>query len=720
MTAVPVRSDLMALDADGLAALTNRGLVKRAAREVDREPPQISGGPGATVIAEFGDGVRAELPVGGLERGACSCGAITVCRHLLGLVLAYQKAAAGPVPGDAPPGARVDAPPDGSPDEARRESPGTRPDAPPDTSPGSSPGAVTGTPSGIPSGISPGPTTAAGAGDGGARADVGWSPGAFSDAELVARIGTRLVEAARRAERAGYTARVRRGAAPVVELASATVRFLVPHDLGYVHTDARAGVRDDVIALAVWAFRAADAADATSAECLVDVGGARGGKADQGSGLEAVVDFAAEVLRAGVVHAGEGLAAAAAGHVSRLERAGLRWPLDAAAELADQLAAYRERSARYSPAATADLISELFARHRAAEAGARSRVLGSEEAAETPLRRVRLDGLGARVTAVDDQRRVEIFHLQAATGVVLVSQRTWTSDDDGPALARRRLGGASIGALAGGILVTESAVRSASRVVRLTTSRVSKSTVTIGTGAWDTLPPHLLIRDYARLAADLGRLPPRPVRARVRADLVRILAVAEVRGVHYSPGAQRLTVDIRDTEGVTATVTATHAAVAPARLDAIAAAFSGHHGTPRFVAGSVHRGGGGLLIDPYAIAAGGRVIVPDLTAPPTGSGGGGRTTVGPGPGPGDGPLGAAVAEAREVLADLAHSGLAHLSPSTAVRLGEARQAVARVGLHRIAAALDELTGRLGPDPGAAATTAWVDAYLRVGVAAELL
>ncbi|GGN89245.1 hypothetical protein GCM10010112_73570 [Actinoplanes lobatus] len=654
---LPVRADLRALDADALAALANRGLVKRAAREAEREPPALSAGEGATVVAEFADGVRAELPEGGLEQGRCTCGAAGACRHLLGLIFAYQAA----LPQTAP-----------SEDEPPAEA-------------------------------------------------AAWSPGGFTDEDLATRIGSRLVETARRTHRNGYTARIRRGAVPVAELPAATVRFLVPGDLGYVHTDARAGVRDDVIALAVWAFRAADEQYPDAGECSVDVGGAPGA-AVTGSGLEPVTEFAAEVLRAGAVHAGPGLVAAAAGHQVTLDRAGLRWPLGATAELAEQLTAYRDRSARYAPERLADLIAELFARHRAVSAdsgaGHRARVLGSEEAAETPLRRVRLDGLGARVTAVDGQRRVEIFHGQAASGVVLVSHRQWETDEDGPALGRRRIAGATVDAIASGALVTESAIRSASRTVRLGAGRIAKSTVTVSNGAWEGLPPGLLAYDYAKLAAELDAMPPRPVRARVRAELVRVLAIAEVGESWYAPGAQRLRVEIRDASGVTATVEATHAAVAPGRLDAVAAALDGRRGRPRFVAGSVHRCGGRVVIDPYAIAADGPPVVPDLAVPPTGQGLGSADGPAGSADPGD-PLAEAVAAARDVLAEAAHSGLAHLPGAHTDRLRSARAALARVGLHRVASSLDEVVARLGPDPGAEATWAWVDAYLRVSLAADL-
>jgi hypothetical protein len=862
--ALPARPGLRSLDADALAALANRGLVKRATREIERDRPRLSAD-GTAIVAEFGDGVRATLPEGGLDQGRCSCGATGVCRHLIGLILAYQSVpaaapavASGAADGRSPVPAGTSAASDGASTDSAG-GPAASGDAPevlggapvvlggpvaasaaPAAGISAAAGQITGNvaevASGAPSGGQPRssgtsgasgtePVTGAAASpiDGlsaatPVQAEAGehrgsWSPGTFSDDDLIVRIGARLVTVARRTERAGYTARVRRGPVPVVELPAATVRFLAPHDLGYVHTDARAGVRDDVIALAVWAFRAADVQQPGVVDCVVDVGGSRDGDVTAGSGLEAVVEFAAEVLRAGAVHAGAGLSGVAAARLTELEKAGMRWPLDATAELADQLTAYRDRSAGYAPELLADLIAELFARHRAvtADSGAavRARVLGSEEAAETPLRRVRLDGLGARVTAVDGERRIEIFHGQPASGVVLVSHRQWTTADDGPALSRRRIAGTTVGAVAGGVLVTESAVRSASRAVRMSAGRVAKSTVTVSNGAWDDLPSGLLVRDYAALATELDRMPPRPVRARVRAELVRVLAIAEVGDSHYSPGSQRLTVEIRDDLGNTATVLATHASVTPGRLDAVAAALSGRRGTPRFVAGSVHRTGGGIVIDPYAIAADGPPIVPDLIDSATldrpaaglsaadGGPGSGGSLAGAGPavdgslagagpavggslagaGPvaggsgadgrtasgtseadddpdagrfGDGadstpgsaggandpgelsgayvalmeeaadPLAEAVATAREVLAEAAHSGLAHLPAAYAERLRSSRVALARVGLHRVASALDEVAARLSPDPGTETCRAWVDAYLRVSLAADLL
>lgn len=87
------RADLLALTPDTLSALANRGLVKRATKELDAgTAPSLTTEPDTTVRARFDDGITAVLPPGvGLDKGSCSCAAPGVCRHLVALVLAYQR-----------------------------------------------------------------------------------------------------------------------------------------------------------------------------------------------------------------------------------------------------------------------------------------------------------------------------------------------------------------------------------------------------------------------------------------------------------------------------------------------------------------------------------------------------------------------------------------------------------------------------------------------------
>src|SRR5690606_27640615 len=138
-------------------------------------------------------------------------------------------------------------------------------------------------------------------------------------------------------------------------------------------------------------------------DCEVSVGGSGTVAID---GLEAAVALVADVLSEGIVHLGPAYAATLAAVARDLDDRGLRWPLLALLDLAEQLSAYQRRAAHHRPELVADLLAEIVARHRCATAasGLVARVLGTEEPAETPLRRVRLTGLGGRVTGTDDEQ----------------------------------------------------------------------------------------------------------------------------------------------------------------------------------------------------------------------------------------------------------------------------------------------------------------------------
>ena len=87
------RSDLQALSPDDLAALANRGLVKRAQKEIDAG--QLSAewdeSDDGTLVATWSDGVTCTLPGDKTVRDAeCDCAALSICRHILRTVLAWQ------------------------------------------------------------------------------------------------------------------------------------------------------------------------------------------------------------------------------------------------------------------------------------------------------------------------------------------------------------------------------------------------------------------------------------------------------------------------------------------------------------------------------------------------------------------------------------------------------------------------------------------------------
>lgn len=730
-----IRADLLALTPDALAALANRGLVKRAAKELDAgNGPEVDLTPDGTVRGRFPDGAEATLPGGGgLEGGSCTCAATGVCRHRIGLILAYQRQAAGaattavdPVTAEAPASGAEPRPAEvgtaavGT-TEAVLAEPGTvRPDT---VEVGATETRAVESGDAAAAPAAGDDTVPDPAGSPSRAAGVAWSPGAFDDEALARTLGQRALTAARRTHRAGYTARVRRPTAadPVasVELPTCTVRFLVPGELGYVHIDAAAALRGEVIALAVWAFRAADERGLQGDDVRVDVGGRPGGTVGEAA-LEAAVRLVDDVLLDGAVHAGP-LQPAALRRASReLAARNLHWPAAALDGLTEQLTAYRDRAARYAPETLALLLAEVHARHRAARHGGglpRAQVLGTDESADTPLRQVRLTALGCRVGGTDDERTAEVFLAHPDSGVVLVLKRRWEVTEGqvltGGDLASRRILGSPLRALAAANVVSENASRSAGRVVRMTAGRVSRTTITpVGT-AWQNLPESVLVRDLGALDRAVAALPPGLIRPRVEAELVRVVEVVAVHEVGYDPGDQRLEAVIADATGTTATVSAVHSPYRPGALDGLAEALKGHATGPLLLSGSVSRAGGRLVLDPIAVLTGGTVIVPDLLP---GSGG---EALDPYAGRRTNPLGAALDDALAACAEAAHRGLRHATAGVRTRLDNAAQGLRRVGLRTAAGLLTALAAALCEDDPDRMVAAWVDAQLRLATTAEL-
>ena len=652
-----MRSDLLALTEDSLVALANRGIVRRAAREIaEGRSPAMQVDSDDTVIGRFADGVITRLPASStLDASPCTCRAPGVCRHKVAVVLAYQQMHA--------------------------------------------PAAASFEP---------------------------WSPAAFSDEELEAALGARVMAAARQAYRRGYRAKVRRPsaveAAPTVELGSCTVRFLVPHQIGYAHSDAVPGTRDDAVALAVWAFRTADTMGSQATELDLDIGGLSAETAEHAaaSGIEPAIGLIEDLLNDGASHAGGSIEGALSVVRGKLERLNLRWPIDVVDDLSDQLDAYRNRSARYSADRYAGLLAELGARHRCVVGGGaslRSQVLGTEEAEETALRRLRLTGIGCRISGEADSRTARIYLVHGEAGVVLVMTKRWELKEDeaptGSDLADRRLSGSTIALLAGGNVVTESAVRSARRGLHIASSRVAKTTVAKSAGNWQDLPDGILVRDLNALSSKLAGMPPRLVRPRIEADLVHVVQVGEVLGQRYEPGAQRLTARIQGASGGEAIISAYHHGITPGALDAMAAALQGSDQV-RFVSGITYRFRGDVVIDPLAIVAGETVVIPDLAAD-RGSGAPVSHRAAP-----EEALVGAIDEAIGLSAEVAHRGVRHLPATFSERVERTCSRLRTVGMRQTADALHRLGATVQAGTTQRASSEWLDTHIRLLITAECL
>lgn len=657
------RPDLLALTPDTLAELANRGLVKRATKELDAgTAPALTTESDTTLRARFPDGTVTELPPGtGLENGTCGCAAPGACRHLVGLVLAYQREAAS------------------------------------------------------------GTNGANGASGTGAAPVVDWSPGATDDEVLAVAVGARPLAAARRSFDRGYAAVVHRPSpehpAPRVELPTCTVRFPVPGEIAYALTDAASTLRGEVLALAVWAFRAADAAGTGERSVPVQVGGRPTAPPSARPAMDRAAELADALLVEGVAHLGPVHGGALTRAGADLAARSMHWPAGALADLADQLTAYADRDARYRPEAVAALLTEVHARRRAA---ALPGVLGTGEADDTPLRRVRLVALGCRVRGTSRSLACEVYFAHPGAGAVLVLHKAWTAAEGGELsghlLADRRVLATGLGALATGSLVSESVRRTASRALTVGRGRLGASTVTpVGT-AWADLPEPLLVRDLSALTAGWSGRPPRLIRPRVEAESVHVVALSAVESVGYDPAEQRLEAVVRDASGTSALLTSVHRPECPGALDALAAALEGG---ATHVSGAVHRTAGGVTIDPVAVLTPAGVVVPDL-AP-----GDGSTALAAAVHRPSDPLTAALDEALSALSAVPHSGLRRLPVAARSRIDDAATALSRTGLGRAAALvrafLDTLDGgaEASGTEREAAVGAWLEAQLHLMVTDEL-
>ncbi|WP_455814751.1 SWIM zinc finger family protein [Pseudomonas graminis] len=89
---VTVRSELLELTPQALIALSNAGFVKRSQKEIAAgNLPSFSDKDGV-LTAQFSDGIQTRLSQGqALKEAHCSCGASSMCRHRVMLVLGYQQ-----------------------------------------------------------------------------------------------------------------------------------------------------------------------------------------------------------------------------------------------------------------------------------------------------------------------------------------------------------------------------------------------------------------------------------------------------------------------------------------------------------------------------------------------------------------------------------------------------------------------------------------------------
>jgi hypothetical protein len=607
-----LRADLLELTPEALTALANAGFVKRAQKDVAAGLlPRLETGADGTVQAQFDDGVRTSLPPGRTLRDAqCSCPASGMCRHRVMLVLAYQaQAKAKTAPAEA----------------------------------GASIASVEASPS---------------------EPEAAWSPAQFDDAALAASFAPSVLDQAGKLAAArpvvGVQAWRSASAPPVARLPMCSVRFFSRSSLVHARCDCKQGGGCAHVVVALWAFRQAGALEPGSAEVMVEVQPAMSAEEDAASSpVAAVMQGAAAIaLRANIDAlllslwldgSSQPAMALAARFESVREQArtlSWSWVDDALDELWQLLQAQQARSSRFDPLRLLRVMTELWARLRAAAHAGRptegparpalpaSQILGVGVKGEVALDHLRLVSLGAELWSDETAEGASILFADPDTQNVTVLERQWsrTADAAGgaaPSLMNRRVAGFPLRQLASGQVITKTATRRANGLVDITAGARQTGVLPLSPKSWDDLVAPLRQHSVAALVAHLREAQPDFVRPRQAASgasagasgQLHVVAFErmEMASCHWDAAAQvlhaRLGQAAQGDEDANADdaswlhLSLPHRAVTPGAVDALARTLAGEHGALRAVAGTVHLQGDRAVMQPLTVLTEQRAIV---------------------------------------------------------------------------------------------------------------
>lgn len=559
------RLDLLALTPDDLAAITNRGTVKRAQKELDEGTLTCEIRETDSELAfQWSDGTVCRFPAGKtIHDAVCSSGVLGISRHVVRSVLAYQSRAAG--------------------------APAAGPAAPSDpASDGSAPAAAEAVP--------------------GRGAD--WDPGKISDEDLVRHFRAPVIAKARQRFDQGVLVELVRGAKPLARFLDepCTLRFLVPGDVRYVTADCSESLLGQFVPLAVWSFRELDASRRSGlvARQLKSLPVPR-------HTLEALEQH----LRSLILDGLQGLSATWSQVLIRHEAAcreeGLVWPADLLLELSRQVEMYSTHDALFEPGVLVRSLGELLIRQRAilGETRAIPQVLvrGSRLERTTDLAACRLMGLGCGVTRERRSATITAFLQDVDAGSVMGVERAFAdpSEDsaDSPrdyaALGQTTLTrGVSLAAIGAGQLLIKSGKLTPSG--RLILPRVGSAvSVSPQAYAWEHLKAPLAVEGFAELGARLDMLPPSSLRPRRLTETLSVCPIASVVESHFDVARQRLNAVVKDPAGESALISLPFTTRGQGGFERLSQSLSDTSLRPRFVSGHVARRQGGIQIEPIAV-----------------------------------------------------------------------------------------------------------------------
>ena len=557
------RQDLLALTAEDLAAMTNRGTVKRARRELE------AGEPAATITesedavrVEWSDGIICEFPAGGtVDEAICSSGAVGISRHVVRSVLTYQVHVKSGVT-------------DSALDATGNEAPLSH------TEP--------------------------------------WDPGTISDDALIDRFGKRSVSSARRRFDEGVLAELIRGVKPYVRFLDrpAVVRFLVPGDVRYTHSDCAESSLPEFVCHAVWVFRelepAAHQGIVATRSSSVSV---------PTTHLDQIEELVAELCLDGIAQLSPTWQARSTRCEQACRDAGLVWPAELIADMTEQSAAYRRHDALFDPLDLTRFVGELLVRCDAIRSGQtavpRLLVQGSASDRTTELAGTRLIGLGCDAHTGAGATTITAYVQDADTGVMMACSRAFAESDDDEPKAYDKLAGTmiykgnSVSQFGSGQLLIKSGKRTAGHNLKLPRTA---GTVTVNrqSYAWEHLRPPHFVESFAEIRSRLELLPPACLRPRRPTENIFVCPVRGLTDTGFDSVGQQLTGRLHDADRETALLRHRFTSRGRKGFELLASRLGEHGEDVCFVSGQMSLSPQGVIVRPLSVvfdSANGRYAV---------------------------------------------------------------------------------------------------------------
>jgi hypothetical protein len=638
------RPDLAALSPDDLAALANRGLVKRAQRECEAGEltAQWDESGDGTIHTTWSDNVTCSLPGAGTVKDAqCTCGALELCRHVLRTVLAWQQR------------------------QAAALSSADDPQAMPEP----------------------------------------WDPGRIDDAALERQVAKAVRDRAASLWSQGVLAELLRSAKPSASFhcPGHAVRFPVPDDLRYAQCSCADPAPCVHAVLAVRAFRLLGAGTSSGivSEGPLDM-------PVQQEALVAAESCVGDLLADGLASLGAAWRDRVRRVSSECAAAALTWPAQILEELADDFDRYKARDAAFTPGQVAERAGELLLRLDAILAGRapvpQAFIRGMKSDRDSELGPARFIGLGAAITEARRSSSLTVFLQNCDNGHVMTVSREFAEGADQAAtrkpfhqLARApAVKGASMAGLAAGQLITQGGRRNASG--RLVIGR-ARAVVNPQNFAWEQLKAPALVEDFAELSARLRLLPPASFRPRREGADFHVCPLDGVDGAAFDPATNSIVALLRDRSGLVARMSHPWTVRGEPGAEALLAALSSNI-RPLFVAGHVRASGPMLQIRPTAVVFAGEgasrwAVMPWLDATAAASAAASRPQrFGAHHG-----AQARYSAAAELTSDLLLNGIRRISAREWPGWSRAITEIEERGYHRMAGAMRHV--QAGDGPGAA-------------------